>query len=229
MVVILPFVVVNAGSSCRPGSDVGGDDRHMMTAVSNFFNQRAETCDDENAAERMAVSERLIRGLEISRGCKVLDVGCGTSLIIHWLLEAVGEEWSVTAINIAEWMSWIAHNKHERPNVEYIRADIAQTPFLDRSFYEIVCHNCFPHVTNKEGVTREIHCFLKPGGRVAICHDQSRVAVNALHRSIGGEVEGDMLPDEPEMKESFAGTDFREISILDSGDWYLMQAYKPDR
>jgi len=201
----------------------------MMTAVSNFFNQRAETWDDANNAERIAVSERLIRGLGIRRGSKVLDVGCGTGLIIPWLLEAVGEEGSVTAIDIAERMLWIARNKHKRPNVEYIHVDIAQTPFLDRSFDEIVCHNCFPHVTNKEGATREIHRILKPGGRVVICHNQNRVAVNALHRSIGGEVEGDILPDEPEMKELFAGADFREISIMDSGDWYLMQAYKPDR
>ncbi len=200
----------------------------MTAAIRTFFNARAETWDDSNAAESMSVSERLIRGLGIKAGSRVLDVGCGTGLIIPWLMEAVGEGGRVTALDIAERMLLIARDKHQRPNVEYIHADIAHTPFLDHSFDEVVCHNCFPHVVDKEGATLEMFRILKPGGRAAICHNESREAINALHRRIGGGVGGDMLPDGPEMRGIFLGAGFGEISITDGSDRYLMLARKPE-
>lgn len=198
----------------------------MMAATRSFFNQRADTWDDVHAAERIAISERIIRGLGIRPGSKVLDVGCGTGLIIPWLLEEVGTEGRVTAVDIAERMLWIAREKHERPNVEYIHADISRTPFLDQSFDEVVCHNCFPHVSDKESAAREIFRVLKPGGRVNICHNESRQAINAMHHGIGREVGGDMLPDGPEMKVMFRGAGFQEIILSDNSDAYLLQAYR---
>jgi len=198
-----------------------------MGTIRCFFNDRAETWDDTNDAEMLRSSERLIRGLSIKMGSKVLDVGCGTGVIIPWLLEAVGEQGRVTAIDIAERMLWIARDKCERPNVEYIHADISETPFLGHSFDEVVCHNCFPHVAEKERAVREMFRILKIGGRVMICHNENRQSINLLHRGIGGEVGGDMLPDETEMKAIFSGAGFREISIYDGRDGYLLQAYKP--
>lgn len=197
----------------------------MVTVTRSFFNQRADSWDRTSAVERTAVSEHLIRSLGIRRGNKVLDVGCGTGLIIPWLLEEVGAEGRVTALDIAEKMLWIAREKHERPNVEYIHADISRTPFLDQSFDEVVCHNCFPHVAHKETAALEMFRILKPGGRATICHNESREAINAMHHDIGREVGGDMLPDENEMKAMFRGAGFREILLLDT-EIYLMQARK---
>lgn len=201
----------------------------MTAAIRTFFNERAETWDDRNIAESISVSERLIRELGIGAGSRVLDVGCGTGLIIPWLLEAVGGEGKVIALDIAERMLRIARDKHERPNVEYIHADIVRAPFLDHSFDEVVCHNCFPHVKDKEGAAREMFRILKPGGRVAVCHNESREAINALHYRIGGDVGKDMLPDRPEIEAMFDRAGFGEVCITEGGDRYLMQARKPKR
>lgn len=161
----------------------------MVTATRSFFNARADTWDEGHGAHDVAASENIIRGLAINPGSMVLDVGCGTGPIIPWLLEAVGSRGRVTALDIAERMLHIARAKHEAPNLEYIHADIAYAPFLDRSFDEVVCHNCFPHVADKEETTREIFRILEPGGRVTVCQNESREAVNAMHRRIGGRLE----------------------------------------
>ncbi|MBC7246912.1 MAG: methyltransferase domain-containing protein [Actinobacteria bacterium] len=199
----------------------------MMTAVSDFFNQRADTWDDENAVERKAVSERIIRGLGIRPGSRVLDAGCGTGLIIPWLLEAVGEAGHVTALDIAERMLALAREKHAGPNLEFIHADLADTPFLDCSFDEVVCHNCFPHVADKRGAAQEMFRILRPGGRATVCHNESREEVNALHRFIGGEVGLDMLPGMDEMEEMFSCAGFVEVRVHDGEDMFVLVARKP--
>lgn len=206
-------------------------DRQLSTlsaGVRDFFNRRA--CDwdltiDEQTSER---SRRLVLSLDILPGERVLDVGCGTGILIPWLLEAVGEEGSICAVDIAEEMLRIARRKQWRPNLQYLRVDIADTPFLDESFDLIVCHNCFPHITDKEGAVREMYRILRPGGRAVISHTESRESINARHRRIGGVVGGDMLPSESVMRRLFQRVGFAEINVRDESDGYLFKARKPD-
>lgn len=199
----------------------------MMTALRDYFNRRADTWDDQNTVARKAVSERIIRSLKIASGSRVLDVGCGTGLIIPWLLEEVGEDGHVTAMDIAERMLAIACKKHGCSNTEFIHADIASAPFLDESFDEVICHNCFPHVVDKHRAVEEMFRILKPGGRVTVCHNESREEVNALHRFIGEEVGMDVLPGIEEMEELFKSAGFVKISIHDSEDMFVLQARRP--
>ncbi len=196
----------------------------MMTAVRDFFNQRADTWDHNDAAERKAVSERIIRGLGIKPGSRVLDAGCGTGLIIPWLLESVGEKGHVTALDIAERMLTLAREKHKAPNLEFIHADIADTPFLDGSFDEVICHNCFPHVSDKRGAVEEMFRILRPGGWATVCHNESREEVNALHRFIGDEVGLDMLPTIDEMEELFEEAGFIDVDVCDGEDMFILRA-----
>ncbi|MDY6796046.1 MAG: class I SAM-dependent methyltransferase [Actinomycetota bacterium] len=199
----------------------------MTAATRCFFNDRAETWDEMNCTDIMKSGERLIRSLNIEAISKVLDVGCGTGFIIPWLLEAVGERGQVKAVDIVDKMLWIARGKCERPNVLYLQADISRTPFLHHSFDEIVCHNCFLHMAEKENAAHEMYRVLRPGGLITISHTDSRDATNLLHRGIGGEVGEDMLPDGTAMKGIFCGAGFRGVSIRDGDGGYLPQAHKP--
>lgn len=192
-----------------------------------FFNDRAGAWDEGIGPATVSASARLIRSLGIGRGSAVLDVGCGTGLIIPWLMEAVGGGGRVTALDIAEEMLLVARGKFEMPNVEYIHGSIEETPFLDGSFDEIVCHNCFPHVADKGKAVREMLRVLKPGGRVAISHSEGRDSVNRLHRSIGGDTAGHILPGESGMRDIFSGAGYGSMSIREESETYLFQALKP--
>lgn len=62
---------------------------------------------------------------------------------------------------------------------------------------------------------------------MAVLHNESRRSVNALHRAIGREAGGDMLPDGPEMKRIFSGAGFHDVAILEGDDRYALRACKP--
>jgi ubiquinone/menaquinone biosynthesis C-methylase UbiE len=198
-----------------------------LEAVRGFFNRRASTWDESIDAETLGKSIKIAESLDIKPGGRVLDVGCGTGILLPRLLEAVGDEGFVWALDIAEEMLREARRKYRRPNLNFLRCDIAGTPFPERLFDLVVCHNCFPHFVDKEGAVLEMFRILAPAGRVVISHTESREAVNERHRRMGGVVGGDVLPGEDAMRRLLQKAGFRDVHIRDDGDGYLVRAARP--
>ncbi len=224
MVFYLAFRSSGRWKELRVRQDEG---KIIQRTVRDFFNNRADSWDTKIADDPKRVSEGIIRGLGISKGSRVLDVGCGTGLIIPWLLEETGENGHVTALDIAERMLMVAREKYNKPNLEYVHADIASAPFPDGSFDEVICHNCFPHIAYKDIAVRQIFRILKPGGRVTICHNESREAVNELHSLIGQEVGMDMIPDAEELTCMFRSAGFVRVSVCDGDEMFVLEGRKP--
>lgn len=196
--------------------------------IREFFNRRAADWDltqDHATTER---SRDLILSLGIERGSSVLDAGCGTGILLPYLLEAVGDEGSVCALDVAEEMLKTARAKLQRPNLQYLHADIVAMPFLEESFDLVICHNCFPHVADKEGAIGEMYRVLQAGGRVVISHTEGREAVNARHLHLGGAVGGDLLPEEATMRRWLQEAGFEVLEFRDGEEGYLLEARKPE-
>lgn len=193
-----------------------------------YFNEKAAHWDQMVEDKTLQGLDLIIKGLEIKPGSVVLDVGTGTGILIPFLQEAVGDSGSIVALDLAEEMLKRAKEKHGE-QVRYVQGDIVNTPFEDNSFDEMICNSCFPHFQDKEAAVKEMMRILKPGGRVTVCHTASREDMNAMHRSFGGVVGEDMLPDDDEMKSMFQQAGFASIEISDSDRGYLLTArrYQP--
>jgi len=191
-----------------------------------FFNERAADWDrlvDDNTLQRLSL---IINRIKVLPGSVVLDVGTGSGILIPFLKEAVGASGSIVALDLAEEMLKRAREKYGDERISYVRGDISDALFADNSFDEIICNSCFPHVQDKKAAAREMLRVLKPGGRVIICHTVSREEMNAMHRSLGGVVGEDMLPDDHEMQSMFEQAGFANIEISNSPSGYLFTASK---
>jgi SAM-dependent methyltransferase len=189
-----------------------------------YFNEKAAHWDQMAEDKTLHRLELIINGLDITTGSVVLDVGTGTGILIPFLKQAVGVSGSIVALDLAEEMLKIAKEKHGDEQIRYVQGDIINTPFEDNSFDEVICNSCFPYFQDKGAAVREMMRILKPGGRVTVCHTASREDMNAMHRSFGGVVGEDMLPDDDKMKSMFQNAGFNSIEIFDSAIGYLLTA-----
>lgn len=198
----------------------------MADAHRDYFNQKAPIWDNLLTGETLERLKKIIDELAIRPGSFILDAGTGTGVLLPFLVEAAGPEGKVVALDIAEEM--LARARAKNPgNVEFVLADISCTPFREDTFDEIICNSCFPHVTDKPRALAEMARILKPGGRLVICHPMSREAVNDLHRSLGGVVANDLIPDDDKMQELCRQCGLVEVEIVNTREKYVLKARKP--
>ena len=129
-------------------------------------------------------------------------------------------------MDFAAQMLAVARQKHSRPNVQFLEADVTAIPFPGQTFDEVVCNSAFPHFTDQLQAAMEMGRVLKDRGRITVCHPHSREYVNNLHRSLGGVVGNDLIPDDKTMRTLFEVAGFREIIIQDGPGRYLLTARK---
>ncbi len=97
-----------------------------------FFDRLAPGWD---AAERPDIGERLervVREAGIAPGMRVLDVGCGTGVIIPFLLNALQGTGGVTAVDISPGMLEVARGKGFPDCVRFVLADVTEADFRGR-------------------------------------------------------------------------------------------------
>ncbi|TQM32430.1 ubiquinone/menaquinone biosynthesis methyltransferase [Nocardia bhagyanarayanae] len=100
-------------------------------------------------------------------GGQLLDLATGTGAIA---LEAARRYPSVTVtgVDFSEEMLARAQNKPGAQSVRWQRADAARLPFDDETFDGITEGYLLRNVEDLEGVLREQHRVLKPGGRIVV-------------------------------------------------------------
>jgi ubiquinone/menaquinone biosynthesis C-methylase UbiE len=191
-----------------------------------YFNQLACKWDRMTPEETRARLPQMIDYLAIKPGDSILDVGGGTGILIPLLYKAAGDGGKIVSLDIAEEMLKQARNNGHPKNIHYVQADAAAIPFSGETFDLVVCYSCFPHFLDKPGALAEMERVLRNGGRLAICHTDSRQAINELHKSIGNTVGNDTIPDEATMMKMLAASELKPIEVIDEPHRYLVTAAK---
>ena len=190
-----------------------------------YFNQKAASWDETSSERDVAKLERMAGRLNIELGSVLLDVGTGTGVFLTHLLDRIGKDGCIVALDIAEEMLQKSLAKGFNSRINYLCADVTNIPLGDGIFNAVVCYSSFPHFHDKPGALAEVKRVLKRGGRVLICHTSSRTRINEIHRRVPV-VQNDIIPDEIEMQKMLSIAGFVDIKIEDGSDSYLVIAAK---
>ena len=157
--------------------------------VVSFFDRLAPDWDAEMIRNDEIISAILDRA-GVSAGKDVLDVACGTGVLIpDYLARQVG---SVTAIDISPNMAAIAKEKFPQETVTVLCGDVEATDF-GRLFDCVVVYNAFPHFPDPERLIAALAALLKPGGTLTVAHGMSREKIDAHHHGAAMHVSNGLM------------------------------------
>ena len=160
--------------------------------VVEFFDRLAPGWDAE-----MVRSDEIIRTIldnaGVTAGKNVLDVACGTGVLIPDYLKRKAA--SVTAIDISPQMAEITRAKFSLPEVTVLCGDAAELK-TEKHFDCIIVYNAFPHFADQDGLICHLAGLLKPGGTLTVAHGMSREKINAHHQGTPERVSCGLMPAE---------------------------------
>ena len=185
-----------------------------------FFDQAAVDWDALEVEETCVRLREIVAGLGIAPGAAVLDVGCGTGILLPLLRESMNGDGHVVALDLSGEMLKRALGKGQ-PAI-YVQVDAESLPLPEGAFDWVICNAVFPHFPDKWRALSEASRVLREGGRLVICHTASRQTINEFHRSVGGVVSHDTIPDEKAMRQLLQEAGLGEVRVRDEPDRYLV-------
>ena len=160
--------------------------------VISFFDGLAPTWDAE-LVRNDAVISAILDGAEVTAGKTVLDVACGTGVLIpDYLARNVA---SVTGIDISPRMAELARQKFPQEKVQILCGDVEQTSFEQR-FDCIMVYNAFPHFPDGGQLIASLAELLVRGGTLTVAHGMSREKIDSHHRGAACNVSNGLMPAE---------------------------------
>ena len=152
--------------------------------VIEFFDRMAPRW-DADLIRNDDVIANILDGAGVVPGVKVLDVACGTGVLIPDYLDRQAA--SVTGVDIAPEMIRIASEKFPQEHVSFLCGDVEELALEDR-YDVIMVYNAFPHFPEPERLVRVLSGLLAPGGRLTIAHGMSRAAIDNHHKGSASKV-----------------------------------------
>jgi ubiquinone/menaquinone biosynthesis C-methylase UbiE len=132
-----------------------------------------------DAAQRR-MRRRFLRAIPVRRRDTVLEVGCGTGVILRDLVPLVGPGGRVAGIDPSRAALAAARRLCRGTGIHLRHGDGAKLPFKDDGFDVTLAVTVLLHVADPMTVVREMARVTRPGGRVAV-QDQDFGTVALAH------------------------------------------------
>jgi ubiquinone/menaquinone biosynthesis C-methylase UbiE len=156
----------------------------------------------------------------------VIDLGCGTGVLLGCLLDHLGPAGRVHAVDFSAKMIEKAKAKHNDRRVNFLTADARSIPVPDASIDRVICFSAWPHFPDPEPVIKELLRVLKPGGRLHIWHVDSREKINDIHKHAHQSVHHDVLEAADQLCDRMCQEGLVIEDQRDDQDAYLVTARK---
>ena len=146
--------------------------------VAEFFDNLAEVWDVDMIKNQSKIDDILDKA-EVTEGEYVLDVACGTGVLIpDYIKRNVSK---CVAIDISDKMTEKAKGKFSGyKNVELLCGDAEAFDFKDE-FDCIVIYNAFPHFVDRDKLFKNLLKCLRTDGRITVAHGMGREALIRHH------------------------------------------------
>jgi len=158
---------------------------------------------------------------------KILDLGCGTGVLLPALLSRFPETACIVELDFA--IDMLRQNASKVPDLRVRRvcADALRLPAAADSFDLALCFGILPHLADKPKALSELLRVLKPGGTLSVGHLMGSRELNAFHCSLNGPVAVDVLPTPVELTEMLYRCGAVRIEAEENPGWYFVRAEKP--
>jgi ubiquinone/menaquinone biosynthesis C-methylase UbiE len=229
MLIVIPGVVRLAPLPFTPGwegSPAAGRTKRTA-ALQAWFDRRAADWDTLMPLERIHPALRLgLEELGVRPDERVLDLGCGTGVMTGVLLERLGPRGAVEAVDLAPAMLERARAKHPDRRVRFHQAEASEVPLPPESVDRILCYAAWPHFEDPDGVARELHRLLRPGGSLHVWHLDGRATIDHIHRQAGGPVGRHRLEPAARLAARLGRAGFTVTECRDEPDCYRVSAVR---
>ncbi len=121
----------------------------------------------------------ILDNAKITDNISVLDVACGTGVMIPYYIERGVS--TVTAIDISPEMARIAQEKFKTDDIVTVICGDAETYSFGRKFDRIIIYNAFPHFISQENIIKVMASLLNDGGILTVAHGMSKADLDSLH------------------------------------------------
>lgn len=189
--------------------------------VVEFFDNLAEVWDIDMIKNQSKIDDILDKA-EVTEGKYVLDVACGTGVLIpDYIKRKVSK---CVAIDISDKMIEKAKGKFSGyKNVELLCGDAEALDFKDE-FDCIVIYNAFPHFVDRDKLFKNLLKCLRTDGRITVAHGMGRDALIRHHSGSAKNV-STILPEIEEMVRLMSKYFDVDVSIS-TDDIYIASAKK---
>ena len=188
-----------------------------------FFDRHAAWWDSYEVQGIGGIIEEILDRIRVSACDSVLDVGCGTGILLPHL-----ERRGVRDIRAVDLSAEMVKEYLKKYPGRAVTAGDYEAPglFGPKSFTKILIYNAFPHFERRELVFANSYNYLKPGGGLYIAHSMGRAELDRHHKAAGEEVAGHMLYSNVGFRELYAEAGFTDI-VVDDGGRFFSRGLKP--
>ena len=151
-----------------------------MDSVVDYFDEMATIWDNAIFHNKVQIRE-MIKLSDMKEGDKILDVGCGTGVLVDFIRE-VNKLGEIYEVDCSQKMLNMSRAKnYNDSHIVYLKLDI-ENGISDEKFDIIILYNSLAYLKNK---IETLECLarnnLNKGGRIVIFHNYGEDQINISH------------------------------------------------
>ena len=193
-----------------------------------FFNHHAPSWNSADTRQKVESLQKIFRQINLEMQEMVLDLGCGTGILVPILLELLQRQGKIIEFDFS--LEMLKQNKLLcQPNKQHLlrlNGDAHHLPFASQRFTFLACFAVLPHLSRPGQAYQEWFRVLRSGGKLLILHLMSSQLLNQFHSQAGEEIQCDYLSPAEKVAEQIKTEGFQVLQVQEREDLYLILARK---